>query len=207
VSLRDYDGDTARRWLSTSGAELQTILAPILAELSSNGLFEAALGNESDGDPVVVFKIDPSREPTVEAARAAIMGDTPHWARSALQSGSEENLRVGAPEDSDQHPEAFFRVVEALDEAEVAEAWVGETVEDDEDYGCSEEDARSMRAAVRLLNEAAGGAGGTCFEFAHPCRRQRADNSSDGSTYTGGVGCICADGALVGWRQDNIVWT
>ena len=198
-ALARTTGLAARRWLSTGGRELQTSLRPIFAELERKGLFAAANANESDGAPVEVFAC------ALPAAglRAALMGDHPHWDRSSdkpcwLSGWSGEFCEM-----DEDHPDAFFTVSESLDVAEVAERWGGEADDGDND-GCSAEDARAMREAVGLLNEAsAAGASGTCFEFARPCLANR----DESNVYTVGVGCVCVGGALVGWRQDNVVWT
>ena len=182
-------GLAARRWLSTGGRELQTRLGPILAELERKGLFEAAHANESDGGPVEVFAY------SLPAAglRIALMGDTPHWDRSSDTPVWVAGLSGEFCETDEPHPDASVTVSESMDVAEVAERWVGDWAD--------EVDVRAMREAVGLLNEASA-AGGTCFEFARPCLA-----SGDESTYTVGAGCVCTGGALVGWRQDNVVWT
>ena len=207
-TLKRTTGLAARRWLSAGGLELQTLetsLRPILAELERKGLFASAHGNESDGAPVAVFAYSLPRSwaapPALAATpRAALMNDTPYWDRSSNKPVWVAGVPGELDPDDAPHPDAFFTVSESLDVAEVAESWVGEA-DDDPDHGCSEEDARAMRKAVELLNEASGDYG-ACFEFARPCRA-----SGDEGTYTVGVGCVCANGALVGWRQDNVVWT
>jgi hypothetical protein len=177
------------------GPELQRSLWPILEELERKGHFEAAHGNESDGGPVTLFACPVPEQELVADPRAALMGDIPHWDRS---SGKPIWVALDPSPDDNPNTEAFLTVSESLDVAEVAQLWVGEV---DEDYGCSEEDAREMRRAVGLLNEASTSHGG-CFQFARPCRASGCE-----SVYTVGAGCVCADGTLVGWLQDNVVWT
>ena len=197
-ALARATGLAARRWLSTGGQELQTRLRPIIAELERKDLFATAHANESEGAPVEVFAC------TLPAAglRAALMGDGPHWDRS---SGNPSWVAGVVPREfcelDEPHPESFLTVSESLDVAEVAERWGGEA-DDGENDGCSEEDARALHEAVGLLNEEASAADGTCFEFARPCLA-----SGDESVYTVGAGCVCEGGILVGWRQDNVVWT
>ena len=205
-------GQTARRWLSGGpGAELQANLRPILDELGRKGSFATAHGNESDGGAATLFAC-----PVLEHAhahahapaagvdpRAILMGGTPHWERSSGEPvwfALDLDPATSGPDES-LHPDAFLTVTWLLDAAAVAESWVGEAGEDD--HGCSEADAYAMREAVQLLNEAsAAHVHGACFEFARPCRA-----SPRASVYTVGAGCVCADGTLVGWRQDNVVWT
>ena len=197
-------GLAARRWLSVGGPELQLSLRPILEELERKGHFACANGNESDGGPVTLFSCPvPEHEPVADP-RAALMGVIPHWDRSSGKPYYEPIwVALDPSPDDDPETEAFLTVSESLNVARVVESWVGD--EYDEDYGgCSEEDARKMRRAVGLLNEASHGA---CFEFARPDTRQGQPEWASGSVYTVGVGCVCADGTLVGWRQDNVVWT
>eukprot|EP00592_Proboscia_alata_P003963 CAMPEP_0194378548 /NCGR_PEP_ID=MMETSP0174-20130528/36028_1 /TAXON_ID=216777 /ORGANISM="Proboscia alata, Strain PI-D3" /LENGTH=187 /DNA_ID=CAMNT_0039160663 /DNA_START=36 /DNA_END=596 /DNA_ORIENTATION=- len=179
---------------SVGGPELQLSLHPILEELERKGHFGRAHANESDGGPVTLFACPvPEHEPVADP-RAALMGVIPHWDRS---SGKPIWVALDLSPDDDPDTEAFLTVSESLDVAEVARRWVGEV---DEEYGCSEEDVHKMRQAVGLLNEAST-SHGTCFEFARPGRASDCE-----SVYTVGVGCVCADGTLVGWRQDNVVW-
>lgn len=160
-----------------------------------------ALGNESDGGPMKVFHLELEHD-----VRVAIMKGSAYWDRTNEELRWVDRLSpmCQSSTSQDEHSDAFFENAVVLDDRE-AERWVGEVAvdadEENDDGLCTKENARSMREAVMLLNDAGTRpGGGGCFRFARalegvPC------------TYTVGVGCICVDGSVVGWSMQNVVWT